>query len=682
MRSLDGSLSSAEAARKALKYAQDVLADPDTVILFVPETGETIDVGKEPVHSVYPVQFLAEYGLKVHDHSLLNRLLGSFALWDQCFHPRDEADDGMEVTPFRMDIDAFCAAKRFLLPNGFNRSDPMSNTTTNIIQNLIHGLLEHIRIGTLNMIPFGGIRGIVFLLGFHEIFYEPEHAKLLSAFLTGVARIIPTIEPNLIQCLSNTTKDFFEACLTALQQYVTVQWYVAGDRDASVESCFIVMKTLYRTNGSKRFVSYTSFYNDAANGMEQRATMEHFHLYFQKRGFSVFNYPFLLDPSSKSTLLSFESRMEQHDMARSSMLRRALFRESASPHLVLQVFRENIIPSTLTALSSMPPEDMKKPLKVIFVGEAGVDAGGVQKEFFQIIVRKIFDPSFGMFTYSEETRSFWFNANSLESAEEFRLIGMILGLAIYNQVILDLHFPLIVYKKLLDEETTFEDFKEFDPSVARSMETLLEYEGDDFESVFDMRFVRSEDVFGESREIPLIPGGEQIQVDASNRQTFVQCYVDNIFHTSVERQFRAFQDGFTVVCGGRIMELFHAEELELLICGSPELNFEALEMNTKYHDGYSSSSTVIRWFWEIVHRDMTEEDRKKLLFFVTGSDRVPIKGLGGLDFGIYRNGPDSDRLPTSHTCFNALMLPEYGSKEKLKSFMLIAIRNAEGFGLL
>jgi hypothetical protein len=678
---VDPSLTAPDAARKALKHAQNLLSDPVDAKLFVPETGETIGLGKESVQSVHPVQFLAEYGLRVHDHSLLHRLLGSFELLDQSFHPKAAADDG-EDAPFQLEMDVFCAAKLVLLPHGFKRNDIMSDTTATLIQDLIHQFLEHVREGSLNMIPFGGIRALVLLLGFHEIFYEPEYAKLLSAFLEGAATIISSIEQNLIQCFSNTTKTFFEACLTAFQQYVTVQWYVAGDRDPSVQNCFALMHTLYKVNEAKKFVPYTSFYNDAANGMEQRAVIEHFHLFVKKRGFSVFGYPFVLDPSSKSTLLSFESRMEQHDMARSSMLRRALFRESASPHLVLQVFRENIILSTLTALTSMPPEEMKKPLKVVFVGEAGVDAGGVQKEFFQIIVRKIFDPSFGMFTYSDESRTFWFNANSLESVDEFRLIGMILGLAIYNQVILDLHFPLPVYKKLLNEETSFEDFKEFDPSVGRSMETLLEYEGDDFESVFDMRFVRSENVFGESREIPLVPGGEEIQVDASNRHTFVECYVDNVLHTSVERQFRAFQDGFNVVCGRRIMELFHPEELELLICGSPELDFNALEMNTNYHDGYSKSSTVICWFWEIVHRDFSEEDRKKLLFFVTGSDRAPIKGLSGLDFGLYRNGPDSDRLPTSHTCFNALMLPEYGSKGKLKAFMLISIRNAEGFGLL
>ena len=47
-----------------------------------------------------------------------------------------------------------------------------------------------------------------------------------------------------------------------------------------------------------------------------------------------------------------------------------------------------------------------------------------------------------------------------------------------------------------------------------------------------------------------------------------------------------------------------------------------------------------------------------------------------------RHGGDSDRLPSAHTCFNHLLLPEYSSKDKLQERLLAAIDNAEGFGML
>lgn len=53
-----------------------------------------------------------------------------------------------------------------------------------------------------------------------------------------------------------------------------------------------------------------------------------------------------------------------------------------------------------------------------------------------------------------------------------------------------------------------------------------------------------------------------------------------------------------------------------------------------------------------------------------------------LKFIIARNGVDSDRLPTSHTCFNVLLLCEYSSKEKLQERLQTALDNAKcGFFL-
>lgn len=97
-----------------------------------------------------------------------------------------------------------------------------------------------------------------------------------------------------------------------------------------------------------------------------------------------------------------------------------------------------------------------------------------------------------MFSYDEETRRVWFNPSSLETEKQYQLIGMvrmhtkhahaqvtshirthespdnvivgqILGLAIYNGVILDLHLPVVVYKKLLGHTPTFADLKELRP---------------------------------------------------------------------------------------------------------------------------------------------------------------------------------------------------------------------------
>lgn len=71
-----------------------------------------------------------------------------------------------------------------------------------------------------------------------------------------------------------------------------------------------------------------------------------------------------------------------------------------------------------------------------------------------------------MFTYNEESRIFWFNGNTFENNVKFELIGILMGLAIYNSNILDLHLPLACYKKLLNHQPTLKDLYEYMPSVA------------------------------------------------------------------------------------------------------------------------------------------------------------------------------------------------------------------------
>lgn len=59
-----------------------------------------------------------------------------------------------------------------------------------------------------------------------------------------------------------------------------------------------------------------------------------------------------------------------------------------------------------------------------------------------------------------------------------------------------------------------------------------------------------------------------------------------------------------------IESLFRPEELELLIVGSKSLDFKELEEATSYVDGYTFESDIVKWFWEIVHEDMDEAQRK------------------------------------------------------------------------
>merc|ERR1712013_312611 len=236
-----------------------------------------------------------------------------------------------------------------------------------------------------------------------------------------------------------------------------------------------------------------------------------------------------------------------------------------------------------------------------------------------------------------------------ESCAQFTLIGIVLGLAMYNSVILDLHLPSVIYRKLQGKRGVFEDLKEFKGSVWKGLQELLAYEGDDIEEVFMQPFqINYTDLFGSVITAELKEGGADIIVNQENKKEYVTLYADFLLNTSVEKQFLAFQRGFDLVTSeSPIHMMFTPQELEMLICGEKEFDV-----------------------------------KRKLLQFTTGSDRIPVGGLAKLKLIIAKNGPDSDRLPSAHTCFNVLLLPEYSTKEKMNDLLMKAIKECKGFGML
>eukprot|EP01118_Nematostelium_gracile_P014044 TRINITY_DN5399_c0_g1_i1.p1 TRINITY_DN5399_c0_g1~~TRINITY_DN5399_c0_g1_i1.p1 ORF type:complete len:469 (+),score=99.25 TRINITY_DN5399_c0_g1_i1:722-2128(+) len=434
---------------------------------------------------------------------------------------------------------------------------------------------------------------------------------------------------------------------------------------------------LHNVNQRIGCFKYTDFYNELIN--EGISLKEDFQNWKRQSGFSFCNYPYILNTVVKAKVLHIESLVEMRQQRDEAFRQLLLNGQMVVPALVMKIQRENLIEDTLAELSQHDPEDLKKQLRIHFVGEEGIDEGGVQKEWFQLIVREIFDPKYGMFIHSDETRMYWFNSNSSDFIE-YQLIGTLLGLAIYNGVNLDLAFPHVVYKKLLGIRPSLEDLRETHPSLAEGFEKLLAFQGD-VEDTYCTTFQIEYEYFGEKRTYNLKDNGQNIPLNNDNRQEYVALYVKYLLVDSVSRQFDAFLKGFKLVCDSPGFHLFCWEELELLICGSPVLDFDALEKSTIYDSGYTPDHPTIRQFWEVVH-SLNLEQKKKLLFFATGSDRSPVGGLASLNFVITRHGGDSDRLPSAHTCFNHLLLPEYSSKDKLQERLLSAINNAEGFGML
>jgi E3 ubiquitin-protein ligase HERC4 len=356
--------------------------------------------------------------------------------------------------------------------------------------------------------------------------------------------------------------------------------------------------------------------------------------------------------------------------------------DPVNPCLVLHVKRDSIVQDTVAQLTKLAVMDFKKPLKVVFAGEEALDAGGVKKEFFLLLLKEILDIKYGMFEYFSESRLIWFNQESFEDPAMYMLIGILCGLAIYNGTIIDIALPLALYRKLLKRKVTLDDLKELQPSVGRSMQKLLDYEGEDFQELFGIAFEITREVYGEVKTIELIPNGSQINVTQQNKQQFVDVYVDYIFNASVKEQFDAFNHGFHRVCGGRVLDLFQPQELQAMVVGNENYDWQELEKNTVYKNGYSADHPVIRMFWDVFHKELDVEGKKKFLLFLTGSDRIPILGMEAVKLCIQPVSASDDYLPVAHTCFNLLDLPVYSNREILRRKLLQAVEHTHGFALV
>uniref|UniRef100_A0A7R9UH32 HECT-type E3 ubiquitin transferase n=1 Tax=Pinguiococcus pyrenoidosus TaxID=172671 RepID=A0A7R9UH32_9STRA len=228
---------------------------------------------------------------------------------------------------------------------------------------------------------------------------------------------------------------------------------------------------------------------------------------------------------------------------------------------------------------------------------------------------------------------------------------------------------------------SLDDLEGLDPELLHGFRKLLDFEpADAIEELFCLTYQVQWSGLGEEHMVELIPGGKDVPVTGANREDYVEKYMRYMLIDSVKQQFAPFREGFIRVMGSsKVVQLLTAMELEYLVVGEPQLDFHALESNTEYV-GFNKDDPFIRQFWSVVH-SMDLASQQQLLMFVTGSSKAPVGGLGKLTFRIQRAGPDSNHLPTSHTCFNVLLLPQYETMAKLHDRLHIAIREHQGFGL-
>jgi E3 ubiquitin-protein ligase HUWE1 len=352
------------------------------------------------------------------------------------------------------------------------------------------------------------------------------------------------------------------------------------------------------------------------------------------------------------------------------------------PPLQLSVRREHVFHDSFKSLYFKSGDEMKfGKLNIRFHGEEGVDAGGVTREWFQVLARQMFDANYALFIPVSSDRT-TFHPNKLSGINDehlmfFKFIGRIIGKALYEGRVLDCYFSRAVYKRILGKSVSVKDMESFDPDYYKSLCWMLE---NDITDIITETFSVEDDEFGVTNVVDLIPNGRDVPVTEENKHEYVRLVVEHKLLSSVKEQMEHFlkgkssiffsfastrltvKPGFHDIIPAELISIFNEQELELLISGLPDIDIDDWKSNTEYHN-YNPSSPQIQWFWRAV-RSFDKEERAKLLQFVTGTSKVPLNGFKELEgmngvnrFNIHRDYGNKDRLPSSHTCFNRKFIP-------------------------
>jgi hypothetical protein len=333
-------------------------------------------------------------------------------------------------------------------------------------------------------------------------------------------------------------------------------------------------------------------------------------------------------------------------------------------------------------------EEMRGKLSVTFIGEEAMDAGGVAREWFKILAREIFNPMYALFVQAGG-KACTFHPNIASGVNHdhlkyFAFIGRIIGKAVFDGHHLEAYFTRSFYKHMLRRKVHPSDMEALDPDYYKNLKWMLD---NPIEGILNLHMTAESEEFGRVKTVELTPGGAAIPVTDENKREYIQWMCEHKMTTSVQPQISAFLDGFHELVPPDLISLFDDKELELLISGLPEIDVEDLRRNTDYHN-YAEASPQIQWFWKLMN-DLNKEQKAWFLQFVTGTSQVPLEGFKGLigmrgpqKFSIHR-AEGGERLPTAHTCFNQLDLPEYDNEEILRKKLFQAIQEAhEGFGFV
>lgn len=370
-------------------------------------------------------------------------------------------------------------------------------------------------------------------------------------------------------------------------------------------------------------------------------------------------------------------------------------------------------------------DGLKEPIQITFVDqfdtvEAGIDGGGVTKEFLMSVTKEAFTEQHGLMV-ANNRNAYYPNPYALdqklevlrlagvakgspewhesvnELLREYEFLGRIIGKCLYEGILIDIVFaPFFLLKWASSGSETpyrpnINDLRDMDEEFYQNMLKLKNEQVDISDLGFDFTIEDQTSYPGEPiRTVTrnLIPDGDKTLVTNENRPLYISYVARHRLAVQPHQQTKAFLRGLGAMIDPGWLSMFNQNELQRLVGGdSSEIDVEDLRANTQYSGVYQIGDDglehpTVQMFWDVMH-GLEDHERRDVLKYVTSTPRAPLLGFSQLrpQFTIRDGGSDQDRLPSASTCVNLLKLPQYKSAKTLKSKLLYAVTSGAGFDL-
>ncbi|KHN81149.1 Ubiquitin-protein ligase E3C [Toxocara canis] len=365
-------------------------------------------------------------------------------------------------------------------------------------------------------------------------------------------------------------------------------------------------------------------------------------------------------------------------------------------HIV--VHRATLYEDAFSSLSPVKVPDMRRAIRVQMVNwvgldEAGIDGGGIFREFLSEVIQTALDPFRGFFAtthdhllYPNPLAPFLYPTNF---EDHFYFIGRIIAKLIYEGQLADIRFADFFLAQWLgtsgDSLLDLEYVKSYDPLVHHNLKFLKTCAAEEVDAL-ELDFSVLIDNLGATQKVELKRNGSEIKVTAENRAEYIALYVNYFLSKRLSPMIASLRAGVRAVLDPDWLRMFSSSEISILIGGiDADIDFDDLKKFTTVHNIKSEHDRLYAdLFWAVIN-ELSPSNKKKLLKFITGCSRPPLIGFKA---SLALSPPmgiqlvhEPDKLPTAATCMNLLKLPIYADTETLRRKLLLAINSAAGFEL-